>query len=263
MRRPILMIVLLLILLNAASLYWFTQRPSTPAADAPLTQAAAPDGAARLELLSEVAPEALIPAAQPAPVPPPESGAPNGAQVTAAAAEPELKKAAAPVTPAPPPVRTPFCFITPPFATDAGDDAVLRTLAHIPDVEVNMAPAPVTETTTYWVRLKGFRTPAAAAALLNELRDKGLKDVATTPVKDHGSVVSLGLYRFAQSAQDRIRELKGMGYDPESIELKKTRTGLRYRINILAVNERQARAYLREYDNAFSDHPPTLQDCPE
>ncbi|MBI1196204.1 MAG: hypothetical protein GC138_10210 [Gammaproteobacteria bacterium] len=259
MRRPILTIVLLLLLLNAASFYWFTQRPAGTAINAPVAPAADPEDRTRLKLLSEVAPEVLIAVDEAPRSATKEASKPSDVHTTVAAAEPAPE-----VVPTPtPPTRTAYCFITPPFATDSGDDAVLRTLAHIPDVEVNMAPEPVTESTTYWVRLKGFRTPREAASLLKELRDKGLKDVATTPVKERGSVVSLGLYRFAQSAQDRLHELNGMGYDPEIIELKKTRTGLRYRINILAASERQARAYLREYDGTFPDHPPQLQDCPE
>lgn len=261
MRRPILMIVLLLLLLNAASLYWFTQRaPATSdsVSPAPKTE---PVGATRLKLLAEVPPEELMSAA---------AEEPRRSKPTAAAepVEPpatKIETASHAPEPAPttPPARTSYCFTTPPFATEAGDDAVLRTLAHIPDVEVNMAPEPVTESTTYWVRLKGFRALKEATALLKELREKGIKDVATTPVKDRGMVVSLGLYRFAQSAKDRVHEIEGMGYDPEIVELKKTHTGLRYRINILAASERQARAYLGEYRKAFPDHPPQLQDCAE
>jgi len=251
------MIILLLLLLNAASLYWFTQRPPVAGATAE-APAIAPAGVARLSLLTEVSPDALIPADAPSKTGPVAAGAPPTTPEAMAAAD------RPPKTPPAAPVRKPFCFITPPFAPNAGDDGVLRTLAHIPDVEVNTTPPePTVESTTHWVRLIGFRPLKEAMALLKELHGKGINDVATTPVKDRGTVVSLGLYRLAQSAEDRLREIRNMGYDAEIVELKKTRPGQRYRINILARSENQARGYLREYSSAFPEHPPELQECPE
>ena len=260
MKRPILMIVLLLILLNAASLYWFTQRAPVEV-DTTETPQATPTGVARLELISEVPPGNLIVGSS-SEEHPTETTAPVVADTPAKPSEvaASTKQASGPA----PVGKRPYCFVTPPFAAAAGDDAVLRTLEHIPDVEVNTTdPEPVTQSTTYWVRLTGFRPLKEAMAIVKELHGKSIKDVATTPVKGRETVVSLGLYRFAQSAHDRQREFQDMGYDTEIIELKKTHTGLRYRINILAGTEAQARAYLREYRNAFPDHPPVLQDCSE
>ncbi len=249
MKRPILMIILLLLLANAASIYWFTRHPVTTVetAEAP---ASTPTVIARLKLIAEVSPDQLIPA--------------TAAPETPVKTKPVVASTTPRSPPAPAmPARKPYCFVTPPFRTDAGDDAVLRTLAHIPDVEVNSgAPQQTIESTTYWVRLSGFHPLKEAMALVDELREKGVKDIATTPMKDRGTVVSLGLYRLPESATDRVREFKRMGYKTEIIELKKNRPGLRYRINILAKSESEAHGYLREYRNAFPDRPPKLQDCP-
>jgi len=262
MRRPILMIALLLLLANAGSLYWFTQHPAATigTTEAP---ASTPKGIARLKLISEVSPDQLIAATTALDTPP------KTEPVVVAAKPSEPPTAIEPAVPPPPirvpviPTKKPYCFVTPPFNANAGDDAVLRILAHIPDVEVNSdTRKQAFKSTTYWVRIRGFRPLKEAVALVNELREKGIKDVATTPMKGSNTVVSLGLYRLKESATDRVSEITGMGYETEIIELKKTHLGLRYRINILATSEAEARGYLREYRNAFPKHPPQLQDCP-
>ena len=195
MKRPIFMIVLLLLLLNAASIYWFTQRSSVPVGAATEAPPATPNGVVRLELLTEAAPGALIPvAAMPVPDEPPKD-APVTLDVSPATAEavasPDDPRGSPPVAVSP--ARLPACFVTHPCATNASDDSVLRTLAHIPDVAVNATvPEVVTESTTYWVRLKGYRAPKDSMAVVKELHDKGLKDVAAPPVQGPETVGSLG-----------------------------------------------------------------------
>ena len=82
----------------------------------------------------------------------------------------------------------------------------------------------------FWVLLEGRHTAAEARRILREMEDKGLQDVAITPLEDGTHAISLGIYSRQTTLDDRRREIIAQGYVP--VVRERTRTEIAYSLRL-------------------------------
>jgi hypothetical protein len=170
-------LVLILVLLNLAFLYWHTQydapagTPAPTAIDGPVSA-----GAARLVLLSERG----------------NGSAPRVAAGTAAA----------------------YCETVGPLA-DRGEAEALRTRLEQQGALASLRSASREVVSAYWVFLPPQEDLESALAVVRDLTAKGLDDLYVIREGDYRHGLSLGLFSEHGRARRRVAEVEGLGYTPQ------------------------------------------------
>jgi hypothetical protein len=170
-------LVLILILLNLAFLYWHIQYDGPAERSAPIvTDGPGPAGVARLVLLSERG---------------------NGSAQRAAAGT-----AAA------------YCETVGPLA-DRGEAEALRTRLEQQGVLASLRTASREVVSAYWVFLPPEEDMESALAVARDLSRQGLDDLYVIREGDYRHGLSLGLFSEHGRARRRLAEVEGLGYAPQ------------------------------------------------
>ncbi len=227
----------LILAVNIGVLLWQVYEQSMGKAETP----AAPSGEATLKLLHEPmtqvmaeaaapmapAPEAAMPAptapapqaAMPAPAPVAPSPAPAAempapaAVAEAPAMVPVAPEPVAPAEPAAPPPPPAVCYALGPLPPSEAYDELVFTLRKMgADVDSRLK-GEITKL-GYWVYLPPERSTALARLKVEELRNKGIKDIARVKHSEPRNAISLGVFRYKATAEKRLAEIRAMGYSP-------------------------------------------------
>ncbi len=224
---------LLLLLGNIAFFTWHFQLGAYSKMDASAEVFARTDpGVAELVMLSERAQRETTLAQLTER--PPEPGAPPAAAPVPTPAPAPLP-APAPVRPASPPApASPArilerCIVAGPYesmevAEDARRTAVQAGIHAEIEETGRQVPA------GFWVLLEGRYTAAEARRIRREMDDKGLQDIAITPLEDGTHAISLGIYSRQTTLEDRRREIIAQGYVP--VVRERTRTEIAYSLRL-------------------------------
>lgn len=234
---------LLLLLGNAAYFTWQYQTggfsaQATPEAPVVRTNSGVPgltllaergqgDAAARR---AEPPPEPAAPRV-PVPVPTPAPVAP----------QPPVAPVAPVVTEAPRLAER--CVVAGPFESRAAADDAARVAARA-GITADIEDTGRRVTTGYWMLLEGRYTIVEARRIMREMEDKGLRDVAITPLDTGDHAISLGIFSRQETLESRRREIIAQGYVPEVRERTRTEPGHALRLRLEAADLRPMRGLL-------------------
>ena len=198
------LIVLLVVLNLGVALWWLARDEATPVP----VEAALPAGAARLQLLGEVAPsvdeDKARDVARPSAAPPP-AGAAEQPPASAAA----LPTAAAPDTAAADAGLQ--CYAVGPF-TDDGKLAAARARLEPRASRLRVREVPSTARADWRVWLPPQADRAAAQALVDRIKAAGISDYYIIATGDEANSIALGLYGSEASARRRQSALHAAGF---------------------------------------------------
>lgn len=125
----------------------------------------------------------------------------------------------APVKPVePPPLPVAQCFRVGPLRSDGDTDQLMKELS---EVELNSVIASHDKGVVlgYWVYLEPERSRALARLKIEELKTKGITDIALVTKSEPKYAISLGVYRSKLTAQKRQDFVRKMGY-PAQLKLR-------------------------------------------
>lgn len=136
-------------------------------------------------------------------------------------AEPKQPAGAGAISDETGPASSQPCYAVGPYASRAAaQGAADRVASRRLVLHIVRVPA---EETRYWVYLPPADSRAAAFALERELRAKGVRDVQVLAGDGRANGVSLGLYRQAEAAERRQRQIQALGYRPQTDVLQQER----------------------------------------
>ena len=183
-------IFLTLVVINLVLLpvLWWQSKTEAPAAVASLPKSAA--GGERLVLLSEL------------------DSAAAGTPATQRQRQP-----AAPSDEAPLSSSEPLCTLVGPFKKELSAEYFVERLQAL-DVLAAVTLLEVPGSSSYWVYQRPESSRKAALRLLHELQAKGI-DSYVIPKGDLANGVSFGLYNERKRADDRVAEIRGLGYEAQ------------------------------------------------
>lgn len=216
-------LIVLLLVLNVGVAAWWALRPVPQ--PAPIVQ---PDGVARLQLLSEVAPRPALdtpapapspdvssgtdtaePAAEPAATPADASPANDGDSAKPSAPEAAVVAPSAAATPAP--AGQSICFSFGPFAsTDAAQTANARLLPLVRRAVVHTRTA--SPVRGWRVVMPPLPTPEAAKATAKRIADAGFSDYLVMHEGGDANGIALGRYSGEATARRRVQSLAKAGF---------------------------------------------------
>ncbi len=216
---------LLLLLGNLAYFAWHFQLGAYSGDRSPAVQGVdrTDPGVPGLVTLAERAAGREIAAAPPAPARPPEPATPVAPEPAPIPATPPVEPA--PARPAPSSaatVRLPErCTVAGPYETDEAAESA-RAAANAAGIDARVEETARSVPAGFWVLLEGRYPIAEARRLLREMEDKGLRDIAITPLEDGNHAISLGIFSLQSTLDNRRRELIAQGYVPEVRERTRT-----------------------------------------
>jgi hypothetical protein len=170
---------LLLLALNIGVACWFYFAPPEAPADAPPADA----GVTKLVLLSEAergAPDADAPRERPEP-----------------AADPKKE----------------HCLSIGAFATQADMRAAVKALMPLV-TRIQFRETRVTEVRGYWVYLPAPANRERALDIARQLSSKGIGNYYIVTAGEQPNAISLGLFDEAETAQQRLDEIRSLGFKP-------------------------------------------------
>lgn len=113
------------------------------------------------------------------------------------------------------------CFRLGPFIKRAlAENSVSDMTRFARRAEMDIQRQPVT---LYWVFLPPLEDQKTAVKMAAELRKKGVRDLQVLTDKDRQNGISLGLYRFNEMAERRLKQIRKMGYDAELEQMARYR----------------------------------------
>ena len=211
-------IFLLFLLINAAYFYFYSGAEDEMVTSTLLTQPKLPSGAKPLVLLrerglrsSESAPVVAVQAKNKQVEPSAQSELQKQVEKIAAPT-PQSQKAA----PTPQSQKKPsksaaaVCFTLGPFTKARLADRAI-TAANALSVKVVLRKASQRTPKGYWVYLAPSKTYKAAKRKVAELKKKGLTDLFIMGNGNRKNAISLGLFKNKEVAEDRLKQVKGMG----------------------------------------------------
>ena len=206
-------IFLLFLLINAAYFYFYSGAEDEMVASTLLTQPKLPSGAKPLVLLRERG----LRSSEPAPV---EVAQAKNKQVEPSAQRELPKQVEKKAAPTPQAQKEPqkkpgksaaaVCFTLGPFTKARLADRAI-TAANALSVKVVLRKASQRTPKGYWVYLAPSKTYKAAKRKVAELKKKGLTDLFIMGNGNRKNAISLGLFKNKEVAEDRLKQVKGMG----------------------------------------------------
>ncbi len=201
--RPLRSLIYLLLLVNIASYYWYSQYadeiPAAATVETPL-----PKGVQTLNLLNEDK-QQPAPASRQKRLPPPTKR-PTSRTTNS-------KVATTTVPPAAASKHQQVCLRGGPFKTLKERITVKHHLSSLPQTTVSESNEKAASSTTYWVGLGRTEHLTDANKVMAELLQAGITDTAVIPLKAGGYLVSLGLYRSEEIARKRRKKIRQLGFD--------------------------------------------------
>lgn len=205
-----------LLLANAAFFAWQV-RHLQPPAPRPTSAAPIPGQVNRLLLLSELDTGELRERAPMPPAQPPQASAPAPPEEPGGSAEPQPPEEAVAAEPPPQPV----CYSVGPLESEEDVDRVgawLRSRG----AETELRIGERREVSLYWVYFPPFPSLGEAVERRREMQEQGVEDIYVIPRGDMANAISLGVYSQRSSLERRLRELRGLGYEPSMVPRYKT-----------------------------------------
>ena len=210
-------IFLLFLLINAAYFYFHSAAEDGPVTSGLLTQPKLPSGAKPLVLLrerglrsSEPAPVVAVPAENQPVEPDTQQELPKQAEKLAASTpqaqkEPQKKPAKSAAT---------VCFTLGPFTKARQADRAIAA-ANALSVKAVLRKSSQRTPKGYWIYLAPSKSYKAAKRKVAELQKKGLKDLFIMGNGNRKNAISLGLFKNKDVAEQRLKQVKGMGLKGE------------------------------------------------
>jgi hypothetical protein len=107
----------------------------------------------------------------------------------------------------------PLCFTYGPLI-DTAEYESLEDWFRSRDLWVNHRQTDEKGRQLFWIYLSSRENRANAVAAINDLKDKGVKDMRLISRGDMVNAISLGLYSTQAAVNRRLREIKSIGYKP-------------------------------------------------
>ena len=206
-------IFLLFLLINAAYFYFHSAAEDGPVTSALLTQPKLPSGAKPLVLLRERG----LRSSEPAPVVAAQAENKQAEPSTQRKPSKQAEKIAAPTPQAqkepqkkPSKSAAAVCFTLGPFTKNRLADRAIAA-ANALSVKAVLRKASQRTPKGYWVYLAPSKSYKAAKRKVAELQKKGLKDLFIMGKGDRKHAISLGLFKNKKVAEERLKQVKGMG----------------------------------------------------
>ena len=206
-------IFLLFLLINAAYFYFHSAAENGPVTSGLLTQPKLPSGAQPLVLLRERG----LRSSEPTPV---VAEPAENKQIEPGSQKEQPKQAEKLVAPAPQPQKEPqkkptksaaaACFTLGPFTKVRLADRAIAA-ANALSVKTVLRKASQRTPKGYWVYLAPSKSYKAAKRKVAELQKKGLKDLFIMGKGNRKHAISLGLFKNKKVAEERLKQVKGMG----------------------------------------------------
>ena len=116
-----------------------------------------------------------------------------------------------------PPLKIMRCYTIGPLSTER-DAKKLTEGLHALEMKVKQRIEKPKKFEGYWVYLPPQGSKAAARLKMQEMINKGVKDIAIVYKQSPRYAISLGLFRQKAIAEERLAEIKALGYPAKMVE---------------------------------------------